>query len=248
MKILKYPFIIFGIFLVLDGIIVAFNSNLNIGNALTVLVGAFLIFCAVYDRKIKEKTQKGFAKMLKIIVICGICFCVGLTIFLSVYGNIDTVTYDEDVVIVLGAGINGEIPTQPLAARLDKAVEYLEKNKTAYAIVTGGQGPQEDITEAEAMTRYLVAHGIQRFRILQEDKSTSTSENYKFSKKILDEKLGTYTAATITNDFHIYRAKQLAKIEDIDTSVLHAPTPWYSASIMYIREWLAVIKLWVLKY
>ena len=68
-----------------------------------------------------------------------------------------------------------------LARRLDAALAYLEENPKAYVVVSGGQGAGEDISEAEAMRRYLAARGIEESRILMEDKSMSTLENFLFS-------------------------------------------------------------------
>lgn len=245
---MKYIFGLIGAFLFIDGLLLAFYSNFNVGIILTMLIGVFLCLICVFYKQIQEKTKSGIFKSLKILTIAGMIAAVIFTAFLWGFGANDTVTYTEDVLIVLGCGVNGEQPTLPLLKRLETAVEYLNKNQTAAVIVTGGRGPQEDITEAEAMTRYLVANGISEERILREEHSTSTSENYKFSKEILDKKFGEYTTATITNTFHIYRAKRLAKLAGIETTTLHADTPWYSVPVMYVREWLAVIKLWLLKY
>ena len=244
---LRLMFLIIGIFLFVDGTFFAFYSNFNIGTILTIAMGAFLIVCGICLKKILAVQKRGL-KILQTVIAAGLCIAVVFSVFLFIYGINDTVTYDEDVLIVLGAGVNGETPTEPLAARLDAAVEYMEKNPDAAIIVTGGQGPQEDITEAEAMARHLIANGIPEEEILREEKSTSTSENFKLSKQILDDNIGSYSAAVITNEFHIYRAKRLAELAGLEVTTLHAPTPWYSAPAMYIREWLAVIKLWIFKY
>ena len=244
---LKLIFLIVGVFLFIDGTFFAFYSNFNVGTVLTIVIGLFLIICGICLKKIIDVQKRGL-KILRTIIASGLCAAVAFSVFLFIYGINDTVTYDEDVLIVLGAGVNGETPTEPLAARLDAAVKYIEKNPNAAVIVTGGQGPQEDITEAEAMTRHLIANGIPEEKILREEKSTSTSENFKFSKEILDNDIGSYSATVITNEFHIYRAKRLAELAGLEVTTLHAPTPWYSAPAMYIREWLAVIKLWIFKY
>lgn len=246
-KILKWGFLIFGSFLALDGFVLALCTNFNVGTILTIFLGIFLFVCGVNLEKIRT-WQNRKLRILRTITITGLYAAVIFTVFLFSYGIHDTVRYNEDVLMVLGAGVNGETPTQPLVARLDKAVEYFSENPHVTIMVTGGQGPQEDITEAEAMTRYLVSKGIPPEKILREDRSTSTGENFKFSKKLLDEKFSHYTTAVITNDFHIYRAEQLAKITGLrEVTTLHAPTPWYSAPVMYIREWLAIIKLWVFR-
>ena len=86
--------------------------------------------------------------------------------------NISNVQYDEDAIIVLGAGIRGEQVTRILANRLNTAIEYHKKNPSAKIIVTGdqGQGRREFIPESLAMKRYLIAIGIPEEIIFEENK------------------------------------------------------------------------------
>ncbi|MCC8169595.1 MAG: YdcF family protein, partial [Oscillospiraceae bacterium] len=182
---------------------------------------------------------------LKIATIVILAAVLALCAAIGIYGAHDTATYNEDVLIVLVAGVNVETPTRVLATSLEKAVEYFNKNKDGYVIVTGGQGPQEDITEAAAMEKYLVESGISDERIIKEEKATSTSENYEYSKEIIDEFFPGGSIVTITNDFHIYRAKKLARVAGIETTTLHASTPKSGRAAMYLREILAVTKVTV---
>lgn len=247
MKIIKWLLFVMGLIFLIDGIIMVLISNFTTGNILVLLLGALLFVWGLKFDKIRELTKNGVGRVLKILVIIGLAVTAVLCTFFAVYGNTDTVTYDEDVIIVLGCAVNGEVPTQPLMARLDRAIAYAEKNPDAYIVVTGGQGPQEDITEAECMSRYLLERSISADRIIKEEQATSTNENYKYSKAILDEKLGEYSAAVITNDFHIFRAKQLARINGLEVTTMHAHTPVSSSPMMYLREILAVGKMILFK-
>lgn len=236
-----------GAFLLADGAVLSVCSNFNAGSALVMLVGIFFLVCGIYAKKICS-VQKRAHRVLRAAAALCICAAAVFCAFLFIYGTRDTVSYNEDVVIVLGTGVNGETPTEPLKARLDTALEYISKNSGAAVLVTGGQGPQEDITEAEAMTRYLEERGVPREKILREDRSTSTSENFKFSKPIIDKYYTNAKAAVITNEFHIYRSKAIAAKAGFEVTTLSAPTPWYSAPAAYMRELLAVVKLWLLGY
>ena len=93
--------------------------------------------------------------------------------------------------------------------RLDKALEYLAENPDTVVIVSGGQGSNEVISEAEGMKKYLVEAGIQPDRILMEDQSVNTSENLKFSKELLDSVDS--TVVVVTNDFHVFRSVRIAR-------------------------------------
>lgn len=239
MNIMQIIFIIFGAVLMLDGACAGLSANFNVGVILEFLLGAVFLLLGIFRDKIR--------KWLKIIVYAGtaviLCGCLSLWL----YGIQDTADYHEEVLIVLGAGVHGETPTRPLAERLETAAEYLNRNTNAYVIVTGGKGPQEDITEAEAMKKYLIEKGIEADRIIKEEQASSTSENYSYSKRIIDERFPGGSIAAITNDFHIYRSKQLARIEGLEVASVHAKTPLSGRASMYLRELLAVLKLWILK-
>ncbi len=92
---------------------------------------------------------------------------------------------DIDYMVVLGARLYGRVPSPALYERLEKAYEYVKDKKDLKIIVTGGQGENEDIPEAKAMKIFLVEKGIDKERIILEDKSTSTYENLKFARDIL---------------------------------------------------------------
>jgi len=187
-------------------------------------------------------------KTLKIFIVCLICIEILLVGFIAIYGQNDNVNYDEDVVVVLGAGINGDKVTLPLKMRLDKAVKYYEKNPEAIIVVTGGQGFQETVTEASAMEKYLAAKGIPKEKIIKEEKATSTNENMRFSKQILDGYFGDeYSIVVVTNNFHIYRSVAISKNEGFqEVFHLHCGLQWYNLIPCYLRESLAVIKMWIL--
>lgn len=245
-KILRAVLFILGLFFFIDSAFMATVSNFTIGTILTMSVGILFICSGVFYNQIKEITRRGFLRILRWLVICGLIFSFSLCGFIFAYGNIQTAQHSEDIIMVLGCAVHGTIPSQPLAARLDSAIDEYEKNPSAYILVSGGQGFQEDISEGQAMENYLILKGIPEDKIIKEDKSTSTNENFKFSKEILDEQFGNYSIAIVTNDFHLYRAHRIAKLSGLDVNRIKAKTPWYSAPMMYSREVLAVLKLWII--
>ena len=158
----------------------------------------------------------------------------------------------SDYVIVLGAGVKGEKPSLTLMQRLDKTIEYVNnQEKESKIIVSGGQGRGEDISEAQAMKKYLVNNGIKEELIIMEDKSTSTNENLIFSKAIIESytksDIGDINIKIITSDFHAFRSNMIAKklgyrnITFYTNSTLPALIP-----VMYSREFLAVIKSYLI--
>lgn len=113
-----------------------------------------------------------------------------------------------DYIIIPGAQVRGKRITDSLKRRLDKGLEYLRRFPDTRVIVSGGQGPGEDIPEADAMAGYLTDCGISPDRIIRENRSTSTRENFAYSRKFLDP--ARQSIGIVTNGFHMYRAALIA--------------------------------------
>ncbi len=153
----------------------------------------------------------------------------------------------SNYLVILGAGIKGEQISLALFERLNSGVQYLEKYPDTRVIVTGGQGRGEDITEAEAMRRFLVSKGIAEDRIIIEDKATSTMENFYLSREIINRSSGeNETDITfVTNKFHIMRSKMLASRNGFNAHAICAKTPTSAIAKSYFREYFALIKSFV---
>jgi len=146
-----------------------------------------------------------------------------------------------DYVIVLGAQVRGTALSRALKARLDTAYEYLTDNKSTMVIVSGGQGSGEDISEAEAMSQYLISKGIKADKIIKENQSTNTYQNINYSKKLM--KAGNHHIVLITNQFHVYRATCIAKKQGLtEVQGLGAPTDDIMTLSYYVREFFALVK------
>lgn len=127
-----------------------------------------------------------------------------------------------ECIVVLGAGVKGERPSVALRERILTAYEYLDRNPDTVAVLSGGQGKGEDISEAECMRRELTARGIDGARLILEDKSTSTFENIKNTLDIIGDDYA--SIAVVTNNFHVYRALRLARSQtDIKVCAISAP-------------------------
>ncbi len=234
-----------GALLLLNAVFMAVYSNLNAGIFVTFLLGAALVLYAVFANTLVQKIPK----ILRGLFWTGVGAVVAFSACLLGLGVTDTVTFNEDAIVVLGSGIRGEMLTVGLKNRLDSAIEYCKGNEDALIVVSGGQGPQEDITEALAMERYLLSQGIAADRIIKEEQATSTYENFAFSKEILDEEFKEgYSVAFVSNEYHIYRASSLAKIAGLEkTTHTHSTTVWYTVIPSTLRECMAVVKMWIFK-
>lgn len=235
---MKYTLMIIGALSLLNVIFLPFVSNFTFGMVLQALVSVLFILYALY----LDKTIRAWHITISIICLAVFVF----SAFLAIYGNADNAEFNEDAVIVLGAGIRGEQVSLTLANRLDEAVKYHTKNPGAVVVVCGGQGTQELITEALAMERYLIAKGVPQEKIIKEEKSTSTYENCSFAQDLLKQRfpLG-FSSVLITSDFHVYRASRIAQNAGISAKHIGARTEWYTMPANYLREMCAVMKMWL---
>ncbi len=146
-------------------------------------------------------------------------------------------------VIVLGCKTINGVPSVMLAARLDKAAEYLKENENAVCIVTGGQGGDEIEPEAETMERYLITKGIDKDRIYKENKSENTKENILFAKDIIYEQNLPEQVVIISECYHVYRGVRQAKLAGLEASAIAAdvnPITAYTLPSYWLREIFAI--------
>lgn len=141
---------------------------------------------------------------------------------------------------VLGAQLWGEQMSLSLHNRMVVALAYLRANSHTRVVVCGGQGPGESITEAEAMKRYLVKQGIDPHRIIKEEHSHNTNENITFATELLGKT--NPHVVIVSNNFHLFRAKIIAKRQGVVTYTLAAPTPPMVKRKLFFREYFAIGK------
>jgi uncharacterized SAM-binding protein YcdF (DUF218 family) len=144
-----------------------------------------------------------------------------------------------DYMVILGAQVRGTTITRSLLRRLDTAVIYLKNNPKTVVIVSGGRGETEAVTEAEAMKQYLIRQGISENRIIKEDKSRNTYENFRYSKAFIQP--GS-TIVIVTNGFHMLRSMRLAKRLGLNAQGISAPTDAILAVNYYVREAVGIMK------
>ena len=147
-----------------------------------------------------------------------------------------------DVAVVLGCKVNGTQPSIMLRQRLDAAYSYWTEHPDCLLVVSGGKGSNEDISEAACMYQYLTARGVPANRILQEDRSTSTRENLRFSKELLIENgYMPKEIALVTNEFHELRAGMIANDCGWTVSGIPAGTQPWLIPTYWVREWLGIL-------
>ncbi len=188
----------------------------------------------------KEKfilSQKKLRRYLAVVISLVTVYILILQTFMYRYSHMELPSH-ADYLIVLGARVKGEAPSLSLRYRIDRAAQYLEDNPQTLAIVSGGKGNGENMSEAEVMKLELIEYGIPEHRILMEDKSTSTEENIAFSKAFIPAKAK--KGLIVTNDYHVYRAVSVARKSGLSVQGLAADTPKRALIQSYIREYVAL--------
>lgn len=154
--------------------------------------------------------------------------------FRASFGNTFTA---PDVLLILGCRVKGDTPEETLQMRINKAAEYLKDNKNVVAIACGGIVHEDQTkSEAQAIFEGLTQRGVEAERIILEDKSTTTKENFINAKKIIDSMGDSLSVAMLSSEFHLLRAELLAKKCGLNVTTVAAPSPENLRAKNYVRE------------
>lgn len=155
------------------------------------------------------------------------------------------IQYNKDYMIILGCQINKDGSLPPLLrGRVDKAISFRndqlkETGKDLVFIPSGGKGSDEVMSEADAMKKYLLGKGIDKKRIILENKSTNTYENIKFSNKLI--KKNNAKVAFSTTNYHVFRAGLLATEQGLLYEGIGSKTKSYFWINAFIREFIGTL-------
>ena len=197
------------------------------------------------------KAEKKSKKVKRVFLCLDIIILIAMVLFISLFtklklNSIKRDTTTPDYLIILGAGLYGDYPSQILRYRLDSGIELLSVlPEDVKVIVSGGQDPGETITEAEAMKRYLVDRGIDETRIIKEESSTNTLENLENSMELIREidNKENLSITLVTSTFHTYRSKLLAeRVGFHKVYCWNAPVSDNIEGSYYFRECFALAK------
>ncbi len=154
---------------------------------------------------------------------------------------------DRTTLVVLGCQVKNGKPSRMLKSRLDAAYEYLSEHDAVNVVVSGGQGNDELISEAQCMRDYLMEKGIAAERIFMEDKSENTEENLRFSLEIIERNGLCDDITIVTDGFHQLRAELIAKKLGAEPDNISASTRWYLLPTYWVREWFGIVHLIMLQ-
>ena len=268
------------IFLLLNTIVVVRNNGFSLTSMLPFLMAGFLILLIaspIIVNSFDSDTRHVIVFLLGLFTLEGLWFSFTFVslLFYSWLYRILPRRRQYDYIIIHGAGLDGTRPTPLLAGRIDKALELWNKqHQHGKFVVSGGQGADEIISEAQAMRDYLLEKGVSADAILMEDKSTTTWENLKNSLGVIHADRASaaadgaptiaaaddasapnadrtsansdFTTAVVTSDFHVFRCAEYAHNLGIKADGIGSHTKGWYWPTAFIREFIAITKahLW----
>lgn len=236
------------VLLVINGIIVVRREGLSLTSALPFLLAVLIVALYVSLPLLTGLGGPGWLVALgELFVFEGLWFSftfVALFLYSWLYRRLPRKrTYDY--IVIHGAGLVGTRPSPLLAGRLDKGVElWRSQGERGVIIVSGGQGPDEEVSEAQAMHGYLVRQGVPEAVIIDEGRSTSTMENLRYSKALMDGRSAgsPYRCAVVTSDFHVFRCVEYARRLGIAADGVGSRTSRWYWPAAFIREFVAITR------
>ena len=218
------------------------NAGNAVGMAVCLLLGAVVLAWGRVSRALSalltRRSGRLVAGSVAVVVGLGVVWCGVLSWRMA--SAMATEPDEPATLIVLGCRVEGDRPSVALLRRVDTAADYLLAHPSVQVVVSGGQGADERVSEAEAMRRVLVDRGVDEDRILVEDRSTSTLENLTFSEELLSQHgLGT-SVIVVSEGYHMHRALALAERVGLDADGLAAPSAAWVLPTSWVREWFAI--------
>lgn len=234
-------FTVVGLILVIYGV----SVGLYRAFAYIFIAAGVTLIAAVYFRERIKKT----GMVTKIVLIS--LFTVLLADFVIceariIYASRGRMTDNADYVIILGAKVNGDVPSKEFAERIRLAAGYLKENPHSVAVTTGGKGSDENLAEGEAAKKMLISLGISEDRIIAETESTSTDENFANALELIkaDGGSGNSKVMVVSSSFHLFRASRLASRRGFtDVYTMGSTGKLLLVPYYYVREYFAYFKV-----
>lgn len=242
--ILTFPGLLITVFFI-EGLKVVRHEGAKLSNLLSMIFSLMLFSYLFVWPQIGNLTKSTFGTMLYMIISFSAVYLLSLMSMYSLSAILNLVhlkkNRNADYIVVLGAGIIGTRVTPLLAARIEKGIDLLRCNPGAVLVLSGGQGPGEDISESEAMAAYAVEKGVNREKIIMESKSVSTQENLLFSRELMGKEKP--KIIIVTTSYHVFRALLLARQQRMKCVGFGAKTKWYFTLNALIREFIGYLHL-----
>lgn len=238
-------------FLILNGLVMLRKERFSLANSLSLLAGVGLVAAMVLCIGMVIMGERRALPAVAFVMIATgwvalmfFCFVGYSWLYQRIIRGVR-----PDFIMVLGAGLRSGRVTPLLAGRIDRALgvwrSEIEAGRRPLLLMSGGQGPDEPISEASAMAAYALEQGVPETELVLEDHSTTTRENFQMSTELVrsEPRLGPgSTGLAVTSNYHAMRAALLARDLGTSIQVLGARTAWYYWPSAMLREFVAVVR------
>lgn len=224
-----------------NGIKLLLKEGTRWTNFLSLGMGILLVLLFIVFPTINSFNHIIWVRFLYFFVVITVIYLIAMMMMYTLTSFINLINlgpHHLDYVVVLGAGLMGKKVTPLLASRINRAIGVYRQNPGAKLIMTGGQGPGEQIPEGVAMALYARERGIPAQDIIVENKARNTRENIAFSHRLMRPHS---KFCLVTNSYHVYRALVLAKRQGLNCIGYGAKTKWYFTLNAFIREFIAYL-------
>lgn len=226
---------------VYNGIKILFKEGTKWTNFLSLGMGVAILFLIFGFPLLGRFNTQPWFRFIYLFLSLSIFYLIFIMVMYTLTSWLNLINIRQkplNYIVVLGAGLIGKKVTPLLASRINRGIEIYKRNPGSKIIMSGGQGPDEEIPESHAMAAYAEEHGVPKSDIIIEDKSKTTNENLKFSHKLMkpDSRF-----CLVTNSYHVYRALVLAKRQGLQCIGYGAKTKWYFTLNAFIREFIAYL-------
>ena len=263
------PFIfIFSMALFISNIALIRHEGISFTNVLGILLAVVLVAGEILVYKLNFAFSGSLAEVRRHEIITNTiaaiylyfeCMIIGIMITNKICTRYKP-DYNMDYIIVLGCGLMEDgSPTPLLRGRIDRAISFYNEQKSATGkeatfVTSGGQGPDEVISESRSMKNYLMEQGIPEENILEENKSTDTYENMQFSRAVIEEdltkqgiKIEDCNIGFSTTNYHVFRSGIFARRAKMRAIGMGAETKWYFWPNAAVREFIGLVSKHILK-
>lgn len=212
-----------------------------VGYSFSALVCTALAGVLLFYRVMALLRRHRWARVLR--ALFTIVLTAGIVVFAATEGLIIQASFGTpkaqfDYLVVLGAGVHGDQPSLSLQNRIDAACSYLTDHPDVTAVLTGGKGAGENISEADCMFHGLTARGIPENRLILEENATSTWENLHYSLDLLEQLTGTRPEkiGVLSSEYHLFRASLFAKECGVEFAGVPAQTTKLPLKLNYFMR------------
>ena len=253
---LSSPFLLlFSVALCVSNIFLIRHEGKRLVNVLGILLSFLLVagevFLFLFDREVSGGMREVMlhdliGNLFAAVYLYFECMLIG-----AIVADVIAARYepepDKDFLIILGCGLRKDgTPSPLLRGRIDRALAFAKKQKAETGkelifVTSGGQGPDEIISESVSMKRYLLQQGIPEQRIIEEDRSADTFENMKYSKEKIWAVNPRGKVAFATTNYHVFRSGLYARRVKMRAVGMGARTKWYFWPNAAVREFVGLL-------